>query len=122
MNASTSARLRNQSAQVVDDVAEDAGRLGNQANEEMGRLIADVEDLVGRLARVSDTEVVRLREKIEKTLEAARQSMREGAAQVQARGRRAAQAADGYVHERPWTALGLAAAVGVLLGALAARR
>jgi ElaB/YqjD/DUF883 family membrane-anchored ribosome-binding protein len=30
--------------------------------------------------------------------------------------------AEGYVHQRPWMALGIAAAVGALLGALSARR
>jgi ElaB/YqjD/DUF883 family membrane-anchored ribosome-binding protein len=41
---------------------------------------------------------------------------------VRAGGQQLAQAADGYVHERPWTALGIAAAVGLVLGVLSTRR
>jgi ElaB/YqjD/DUF883 family membrane-anchored ribosome-binding protein len=33
-----------------------------------------------------------------------------------------AAAADDYVHDSPWTAIGIAAAAGMLIGFLAARR
>jgi ElaB/YqjD/DUF883 family membrane-anchored ribosome-binding protein len=36
--------------------------------------------------------------------------------------RETAAAADGYVHHNPWTVMGVAAAAGVLIGILAARR
>lgn len=36
--------------------------------------------------------------------------------------KQAARATDGYVHEHPWQAVGVAAAVGVLVGMLIARR
>jgi ElaB/YqjD/DUF883 family membrane-anchored ribosome-binding protein len=33
-----------------------------------------------------------------------------------------ARQADGYVHDSPWTAIGVAAAAGILIGFLAAKR
>lgn len=41
---------------------------------------------------------------------------------VMVRGRQLAQGADQYVHEKPWTAMGISAGVGILIGALIARR
>ena len=41
---------------------------------------------------------------------------------LSARTREAAHAADEYVHESPWTAIGVAAGVGVLVGLLLGRR
>ncbi len=36
--------------------------------------------------------------------------------------KQAAKATDGYVHEHPWQAVGVAAAVGILIGMLISRR
>ncbi len=41
---------------------------------------------------------------------------------ARSRGRDAAVAADDYVHDNPWAAIGVAAGVGFVIGALMARR
>jgi len=51
-----------------------------------------------------------------------RDSLRQGSTRVRAGSRKVASAADTYVHDRPWSALGLAAAVGLVVGVLAKRR
>lgn len=38
------------------------------------------------------------------------------------RGKQLAQGADRYVHEKPWTSMGISAGIGLLIGALIARR
>lgn len=54
--------------------------------------------------------------------EAAKESIQEGVATVRDRSREVANATNSYVRDRPWTALGIAAVVGAVLGALSARR
>ena len=41
---------------------------------------------------------------------------------VSDRARKTAKATDEYVHANPWQAIGVGAAVGIVIGALAARR
>ena len=130
MNASYQSPEMRRSA---ENVGEDLARAGDRAREfadearegageEFRRLMADMEDLIKKVAHVSDADIAKVRDRAQRTLTATRKSVQDGAARVQARGRDLAHATDGYVQERPWTALGVAAAVGVILGLLAARR
>jgi ElaB/YqjD/DUF883 family membrane-anchored ribosome-binding protein len=86
------------------------------------RLVADVEDLINKVAHITDADIARVRDKVQTTLVSARQSVEQNAMRLRDGSRELVRATDGYVHERPWTALGIAAAVGVLLGALTVRR
>ncbi len=56
------------------------------------------------------------------TLSAARGRLSSLGSEVSGKARQAATATDQYVHERPWQALGVGAAVGLLVGILIARR
>ena len=87
--------------------------------EEMRRLMADVEDLIKKVAHVSDADIARVRDRAQQTLISTRRQIQEGAAKVRANGQHLAETTDSYVHERPWTALGIAAAVGVIIGLIA---
>ena len=66
----------------------------------------------------SPTRKSRVRANVDDTLATAKES----AASVRARSRKLADTTTSYVRQRLWTALGIAAAVGALLGALSARR
>jgi len=101
-----------------ESVSEQTSRVSG----EWHNLIADVEDLVKQLANVGDAEVARVRARVEKTLASAKSVAAEGASSVKGYARQATTATDEYVRESPWTAVGLAAAVGVLIGFLASRR
>jgi ElaB/YqjD/DUF883 family membrane-anchored ribosome-binding protein len=100
-------------------------RSGNDAGNRAGEwrnLLADVEDLIKKIAHVDDLEVAKVRAKVEQTLARAKSTAKESGATVRAYARDASSATDEYVHESPWTAIGLAAAVGVVVGFLASRR
>lgn len=94
----------------------------SRVSSEVKNLIADVEDLVKKVANVSDAEVARVRERVEKTLTRAKTAASEGAGAVKTYARHATVATDEYVHDSPWTAIGVAAAIGVLVGFLVTRR
>jgi len=99
-----------------------ASRRPAAGSSEWRDLIADVEDLMKKVANIGDLEVARVRERLQKTLTAAKSSAAAGASNARAYAHDASIATDEYVRERPWTAVGLAAAVGVLIGFIASRR
>ena len=101
-----------------DAVREQTGKVSG----EFHNLMADVEDLIKKVANVGDAEVARVRAKVERGLASARTAVSNSASSVRGYARDAGAATDDYVHESPWTAIGLAAAVGVLIGFFAARR
>lgn len=89
---------------------------------ELKNLVADVEDLVKKVADVDDAEIAAMRAKVEQTLARAKSAATESFANIRDQAREATEATDEYVHESPWTAIGVAAAVGVLIGFIASRR
>lgn len=91
-------------------------------NGEIGRLISDVDELVRKVAQVNDSDLAVLRQRVEKALDVVRYSLRQGAHHVSGGARRVADVTDSYVHDRPWSAVGVATAVGVLIGILSSRR
>lgn len=113
----------------MEDMIE-TGRRGRRAdtNGESARgaewrnLVADVEDLVKKVANVDDAEIAKIRGKVEETLAKAKTTAGEGAAAVRARAGEATEATDEYVHENPWAAIGIAAAIGIVIGFVAGRR
>lgn len=91
-------------------------------SSEWRRLVADVEDLVKKVANVDDAEIAEIRGKVEATLARAKNTASEGAAAVRARAGEVSDSTDQYVHENPWAAIGIAAAIGIVIGFVAGRR
>lgn len=58
------------------------------------------------------------RSKLQHTLDAAKASLHNGNKRVRTTARHAAVTTEGYVHSKPWPALGIAAAAGVAVGVL----
>src|SRR5271166_2823419 len=85
-------------------------------------LTADVQNLLGRIAHVADPEIARLRAKIERGLATARKTFADGTDRVQRHAKDAMTAGDSYVRDRPWHAVGIAAAAGLIVGFLVGRR
>jgi ElaB/YqjD/DUF883 family membrane-anchored ribosome-binding protein len=92
------------------------------ASVEIKNLLADVEELVARIADLQDSDLDRVRSKVQRTLDAAKQSIAEGADSVKRQAQSVATTADDYIRENPWQAVGIAALVGAVLGTLLARR
>jgi len=97
--------------------------------EEWQKLVADVEDLVKKVANVDDEEIAEIRSKVEHTLARAKTSAdegieaaREGIEAARDRAGEVSDATDVYVRENPWAAIGIAAAIGIVIGFVAGRR
>lgn len=106
--------------------AGDGGELRRAApgalRREMDAVISDSEELLQRVGHLGDADIVRVRDKVSASIERARQAAGASLRSVKERGQRVATTADEYVHERPWTAVVVAAAFGLAFGALLRRR
>ncbi|WP_255992011.1 DUF883 family protein [Chitinolyticbacter albus] len=90
--------------------------------DDLRTVITDTEGMLKDVAQVGGAEAQALREKIAANLSAARTKLVETEKLVAEKARIAAKATDEYVHEHPWTSIGVAAGVGFLLGLLVSRR
>lgn len=94
----------------------------NRLADSLNTLVAEAEQLLDTAQRNGSEQFVAARDRVERQLQRARtelDSLQDAAAYKL---RRAARATDSAVHDHPYAALGLAVGVGVLIGALAARR
>jgi ElaB/YqjD/DUF883 family membrane-anchored ribosome-binding protein len=92
------------------------------ASEEVKNLIADVEDLMARIADLKDADVAKVRNKVQRAVDAAKESLADSANTIREHAQGFAGSADDYVRESPWQAIGIAALVGAVVGILATRR
>ena len=92
------------------------------ASVEIKNLLADVEELVARIADMQDADVDRLRSKVQRAVDAAKETFADGAESVRRKAQSVADSADDYIRESPWQAVGIAALVGALVGVLLTRR
>ena len=111
----TGRRLKNDLADGVSDIKA-------AASIEIKNLLADVEDLMARIADLKDADVVRVRNKVQRAVDATRQTMADGADAIRQHAQKVASTADDYVRDSPWKAIGIAALVGAVVGILATRR
>jgi ElaB/YqjD/DUF883 family membrane-anchored ribosome-binding protein len=85
-------------------------------------VVADAEELLRATASQAGEKVGVARERIQASLASARVKLAETERAVLDKAKIAATATDEYVHEHPWHAVGVAAVIGLLLGALINRR
>ena len=85
-------------------------------------VITDTEDLLKAAAEVSGDGFAIARGKFEEKLGSVRARLADASEAAVGTARKTAAAADDYVHDRPWTVIGVTAAAGILIGFLAARR
>ncbi len=112
--------------EIANGQAGNGGELRRAApgalRREMDAVISDSEELLQRVGHLGDADIAKVRDKVAASIARVRQSAGSSLHEIKQRGQRAATTADEYVHERPWTAVAFAAAVGLTLGALLRRR
>jgi ElaB/YqjD/DUF883 family membrane-anchored ribosome-binding protein len=89
---------------------------------DMKIVIADAEEILRATANQAGEKVGELRERIQERLRDAKIRIQDAEAAVLDKTKACARATDDFVHEHPWQAVGVAAAVGLALGVLIGRR
>lgn len=90
--------------------------------DDLSAVVADAEELLKATASQTGERITAVRAKAEESLKVAKGRIAEARDELLDQAKVAAKDADAYVHENPWKAAGIAAAVGVLIGALISRR
>lgn len=90
--------------------------------DETKGILEHTEALLSEALAASGDEAKALQARIASGLEAARQNLGEAEQALLDKARDAAKATDSYVREHPWQAVGLGAALGLVVGMLIARR
>jgi ElaB/YqjD/DUF883 family membrane-anchored ribosome-binding protein len=85
-------------------------------------VVADAEELLRATASQAGEKVSAARERIQASLATAKVKLTDAERVLVDKTKDAAKAADEYVHENPWQAVGIAAAAGLVLGVLISRR
>lgn len=89
---------------------------------DMKVVIADAEEILRATANQAGEKVGELRERITERLRDAKVRLADAEAAIVDKTKAAARATDDFVHENPWKAVGIAAALGLTLGVLIGRR
>lgn len=97
-----------------------------QLKDDLHHLTQTIEELVSATADDSRSNIKELRERAEKRLKETKGRLEERGERLYDEARETighqADAVDQYVHDNPWTSIGLSAAVGVVIGLLIGRR
>ena len=90
--------------------------------DEFSNVLSEAEDMLKRAANETGDKARDLRSQVEAKLLTAKLRLQELEGQAVDRAKEAARATDDYVHEHPWQSIGIAAAIGVLIGLMMNRR
>lgn len=90
--------------------------------EDLSAVVNDAEELLKATASQTGERVSEVRAKTEESLRAAKVRLADAQEALLDKAKAVAQDADTYVHENPWKTAGIAAAAGLLIGAIIARR
>jgi len=85
-------------------------------------VVTDTEELLKATANQTGDRITAARARMEESLAATKKQLAELEENMLEKAKAAAQATDQLVHENPWKSVGIAAAVGLLLGMLIHRR
>jgi ElaB/YqjD/DUF883 family membrane-anchored ribosome-binding protein len=85
-------------------------------------VVADAEELLKATAAMTGERVDKVRAKAEESVRGARARLQEMGDSAQMQAREAAREVEQQVRDNPWTAVGIAAGVGLVLGILLGRR
>jgi ElaB/YqjD/DUF883 family membrane-anchored ribosome-binding protein len=92
-----------------------------QLIHDLNVVLEDAEALLEATANQTGDKIVKIRNKAGDSIRAVKATIEEAENALQVKSKAAAKATDVYVHENPWQSVGLAAAVGFLIGWLTRR-
>jgi ElaB/YqjD/DUF883 family membrane-anchored ribosome-binding protein len=104
------------------DAATNKDAVMEQLVRDVRAVIADAEELLNATAGQAGERITAARARIEERLKASREQLTDLERGLVDKTTAAAEAVDHLVHEHPWPAMGVAAAIGFVLGLLTSRR
>ena len=107
---------------MMEQSKDELNRAKGKMPSDFNAVITDSEDLLKAAAAVSGDGFAVARAKFDEKLGSARARLADASRAAVGTARETAAATDDYVRASPWTAIGIAAAAGMLIGFLAARR
>jgi ElaB/YqjD/DUF883 family membrane-anchored ribosome-binding protein len=99
---------------AMDGEASSTERLAN----DLKNLVADAEELLKATASQAGDKIGVARHKIEQSLIEGKKALADAEKTIVEKSKEAAEIADDYVRENPWSAIGIAAGIGLVLGLL----
>jgi ElaB/YqjD/DUF883 family membrane-anchored ribosome-binding protein len=99
--------------------AHEAGRF---ANGPLNQFLDSVEDLTTALKDIESPDIARVRTKVKLALIAAKSAASDTASQIRTQAGHIGRRTDGFVRDNPWQVIGIAAAIGLAVGIVAAAR
>ena len=106
----------------MSDVADLSNNSKQKLVSDMKVVVSDAEEILRATAGVAGEKMVDLRERIGERLRDAKLRIADAEAALVDKTKAAARATDDFVNDNPWQAVGIAAAIGVLLGVIIGRR
>ena len=94
----------------------------DQILSDMRVVVGDLESMLKATANSADADVRALSERLRDRLSVAKSRLLDAEHAMLERGRQLARTTDDYVHQHPWSSIGAAAGIGLLLGVVIARR
>lgn len=96
---------------------------GNENSaDQLREVVGRAEQLLGSIGASGDAAVAELRRRAKSTVRSAKERLNVAQGQARDLADDAVKSTDAYVQANPWTAIAIAAAVGVVVGALVSRR
>lgn len=90
--------------------------------KDLKNVVADADAMISNVAQTTADEFAQARSRLEASLSHAKSRFVEAGTAVSGRARFAADQTDIFVRENPWKMLGIAAAAGLVIGAILSRR
>lgn len=106
----------------MEQALNEFNRTKGKVVDDFKTIVNDAEALLQATAQVSGEGFAAERAKFSEKLKLAKARVAEAEQRIFEKAKQAATATDHYVHDNPWTAVGVAAAAGMLIGFLVAKR
>ena len=90
--------------------------------DDLRLVVDDAEELLKATAGQAGEKIATARSRVEQSVQAAKSRLTDAGHRAAERYRDAAKETDQYVHDNPWTAISVAAGVGLLIGVMLTRR
>lgn len=94
----------------------------DELKERLNELSNTVEEFVSSSSEDADEKISALRERAQHLVANTKDYLANAGEQLRDKGRDSVACADEFVHNNPWTSIGIGAAVGMVIGVIAGRR